>query len=109
LEHGLASLRRVESSECPYFSTESIDGDVLGHGWFSAKLHVRRNLVGSGGGNQLKVRYFSHAAIRAGRDFAFVLMPGDDGGYVIRRFASTSARLENECGLTKAASSLDRT
>lgn len=81
--------------------TESVEGDILGHGWFSAELYVRRSLVGSGGGSRLKVRYFSHAAIRAGREFVFVLMPGDDGGYAIRRFAATSTRLENECGLTK--------
>ncbi|MBI5940966.1 MAG: hypothetical protein HY859_11120 [Caulobacterales bacterium] len=80
--------------------TERIEGDVLGHGWFSAEIRIRRHLAGPMVGPRLQVRYFGHTWMREDRDFVFVVaLSGDGKGYIINRaaLASTHPRLKDEC------------
>lgn len=85
--------------------TDNIEGDLLGHGWFSAEIHVRRLLIGSGVPGRFQVRYFGHAQMREDREFILVAALADDRkAYVIRRasLASDRPRLEPRCSQTSA-------
>jgi hypothetical protein len=55
-----------------YRPVESAD-DLLGHGWITATVNVRRVIRGPQVAPVLPVRYFAHAAMRENRDFMLVL------------------------------------
>lgn len=59
-------------------------GDILGHGWFSARLHVNRVLKGRliRPDAELAVKYFSHTYMSEDRSFRFHLRASPDGTYV---------------------------
>lgn len=76
----LIVVGRVEN-----LSYEHVDfpEDVLGHGWITAKLHVKRVVRGRAPGRVLQVRYFAHTYRREDRDFRFHLRKTDDSTYVV--------------------------
>ena len=55
-----------------YESVKSND-DILGHGWISATLHVRRVVRGERLPTVLPVRYFAHTYMRQDQEFMLVL------------------------------------
>ena len=57
--------------------------DLLGHGWISATLKVRKVIRGSGVPSVLPAKYFAHTYMRQDRDFMLVLARTRDGGYEI--------------------------
>jgi hypothetical protein len=65
--------------------TMHIEGDMLGHGWFTANLAVERRLAGPVALERLQVRYFAHSAYRDDRRFLIVfgLLNHDSADYVI--------------------------
>ena len=68
-------------------SYEHVDvpDDILGHGWITARLHVRRVLKGRllHSRTVLTVKYFAHTYMREDREFRFHLRPTEDGTYVV--------------------------
>jgi hypothetical protein len=56
--------------------------DLLGHGWFSANLHVSRVESGELSGRNVPVRYFGHTTLREDVIFRFRLR-AEEGGYLI--------------------------
>lgn len=77
---------------------EIID-DLLGHGWASATLKIRKRVRGVPPAAVIPVRYFDHTYLRDDRDFMFVLRKADDGGYVIAtaQLMSAHPRLAEPC------------
>lgn len=65
--------------------TELIEGDLLGHGWFTASVRVERQIRGEPVRSLISVRYFAHTYFREDRDFMFVLSEEDHNSYLIRR------------------------
>ena len=65
--------------------------DILGHGWVSATLHVRKVIRGASLPAALPVRYFAHTYMRQDRDFMFVLKHSGTG-YEIATGQLMSAR-----------------
>jgi hypothetical protein len=61
---------RIENSA--YEPVEK-ENDLIGHGWTSAKLKVRKVVRGDRVPPVLPVRYFAHASMRQDRDFMLVL------------------------------------
>jgi hypothetical protein len=61
---------RVESGAYEPVKSEN---DLLGHGWISAKIKVRKVVRGERVPLVLPVRYFAHANMRQDRDFMLVL------------------------------------
>jgi hypothetical protein len=59
------------------------EGDILGHGWISATLKVRKVVRGAIVPSVLPVVYFAHTYLREDRDLMLGLTRTDDGGYVI--------------------------
>jgi len=51
----------------------SPEDDLLGHGWFSATIRVRRTVKGRRLPSVVPVRYYGHARFRDDREFMFVL------------------------------------
>lgn len=76
--------------------------DILGHGWVTANIGVRKFIKGSDPRSMLPVRYFTHAYMRANRDFILVLRPDGAGGYIVESGWLTDApnrpRLAPRCG-----------
>lgn len=79
---------RVENGE---FEHVEIENDLLGHGWISATLKVRRVVRGERVPPVLPVRYFAHTYMREDRDFMFVL-GRTDAGYEIKTGQLMSVR-----------------
>src|SRR6186997_401489 len=50
-----------------------IEDDILGHGWITARVRVRRVLSGRAEGRLVPVRYFAHTYFRGDRDFVLVI------------------------------------
>lgn len=61
-----------------YTPVETSD-DVIGRGWVSATLRVRRLVRGAPVPPVLSVRYFAHGRMREDRDFMLVLKRTDSG------------------------------
>jgi hypothetical protein len=74
------------------------EDDLLGHGWFNAKLHVRRIVAGVARPASFHVKYFAHTNIRNDRDFMFVLTPAN-GSFEIAtaRLMSAKPRATSTC------------
>jgi len=50
-----------------------IENDILGHGWMTADVNVKRHLAGARPRPPIAVKYFAHTYIRGDRDFLIVL------------------------------------
>ena len=76
-----------------------IADDLLGHGWASATLKIRKRVHGTLRASVIPVRYFEHSYLREDRDFLFVLRSADDGTYevVAKRLMSARPRLAASC------------
>ncbi len=78
-----------------------IEGDILGHGWITGRIKLRKVLRGRAADRIVKVRYLSHAQMREDRDFVFVLRPDEDV-YIIKAAklieAGRRPKLANRCG-----------
>ncbi|MDQ0250505.1 hypothetical protein J2W22_002569 [Sphingomonas kyeonggiensis] len=76
-----------------------IADDLLGHGWASATLKVRKRVYGAPGASVIPVRYFEHAYLREDRDFLFVLTKADGGTYEVvgKKLMSARPRLAMSC------------
>src|SRR5437764_11777911 len=74
------------------------ENDILGHGWISATLHVRKVIRGTPLPSVLPVRYFAHAYMRLDRNFMLVLKH-TGAGYEITtgQLMSLRPRLANRC------------
>lgn len=75
------------------------EDDVIGHGWISATLHVRKVIRGPSLPSVLPVRYFAHTSMRDDRDFMLVLKHSG-AGYEITTGQLMSVRpvLVSHCG-----------
>ena len=74
------------------------ENDILGHGWISATLKVRKVIKRPTLPSKIPVRYFAHTFMRDDRDFMFVL-DHTKTGYEIVTGQLMSARpfLERSC------------
>jgi hypothetical protein len=61
-----------------------IEDDILGQGWMTARIRVRRVLFGSVHERVVPVRYFGHAFYREDRDFVLVIRPMESDRHFIR-------------------------
>ena len=66
--------------------------DLLGHGWVTATLHIKRVVKGPKLPPVLPVRYFAHTYMRGDRDFMLVLRPSLNGTYQVTTGQLMSAR-----------------
>jgi hypothetical protein len=57
--------------------------DLLGQGWITADLRVKRTLEGSAPSRVLRIRYFAHTYLREDRQFKFHLRRREDGTYLV--------------------------
>jgi hypothetical protein len=73
--------------------------EILGHGWISAMLDVRKVVRGAPVASALPVKYFAHTYIRHDREFIFVLRHTSTG-YEITTLQLMSVRpqLAAQCG-----------
>lgn len=61
-----------------------IKNDLLGHGWVTARVRIRRVLAGQSEGRVLPVRYLAHTYAREDRDFVLVIERAEKGDNLIR-------------------------
>lgn len=73
LSYGCNDIVAVGRIKNGAFEHVQSDNDILGHGWMSGTLRVRRVVRGASLPALLPVRYFAHAPLREDRDFMFVL------------------------------------
>lgn len=73
LPFGCADTVVVGRVENGAYQPVEAESDILGRGWISATLHVRKVVRGTPLPSVLPVRYFAHAYMRHDRDFMFVL------------------------------------
>lgn len=75
------------------------EGDILGHGWITAKLQVRRVVGGAKVPSVVPVRYLAHTYMREDREFMFVVRRTTDGIYVIKtaQVMSVRPKLASHC------------
>jgi hypothetical protein len=85
----LVVVGRVKNGD--YHHVE-IEDDILGHGWISGTLRVRRTIRGTAVPRAVPVRYFAHTYMREDRDFMFVANRADDGAYEIKAAEPMSGR-----------------
>jgi hypothetical protein len=55
------------------------DNDILGNGWITATLNVRKVVRGGAVPSILPVKYLSHATMREGLDFMLMLKHSETG------------------------------
>ncbi|MEA3040568.1 MAG: hypothetical protein QOC65_57 [Sphingomonadales bacterium] len=77
----LVVVGRVETLA---YEDVEIENDLIGHGWFTARVAVRRVLAGRRRGRTLTVEYFAHAPFRHDSDFVLVIDRGRGRRNVIR-------------------------
>jgi hypothetical protein len=99
LAFGCADIAVIGTVENGTYKPVDDENDLLGHGWISAALHVRRVVRGAPIPSVLSVRYFAHTYMRDDREFMFVLKRGD-AGYEIAtgQLMSLRPRLADQCG-----------
>jgi hypothetical protein len=61
-----------------------IEGDIIGHGWVTARVRVRRVLYGRTKRRSVPVRYFSHTYRRDDLELVFVINPNGAEGNQLR-------------------------
>jgi hypothetical protein len=83
LSYGCNDIVVVASVRNGAFEHVQIANDILGHGWISATLHVRKVVRGPDLPAVLPVRYFAHTYMRQDRNFMLVLKHSGSG-YEIR-------------------------
>ena len=66
------------------FEHVEIADDILGHGWFSAHVKVRRALKGRAPEPVVSIRYFAHTYMREDRDFILDLKAAGGDVYELR-------------------------
>ncbi|MDB5695257.1 MAG: hypothetical protein JWN21_800 [Sphingomonas bacterium] len=76
-----------------YEATNDPD-DILGHGWITAELHVRKVISGKPPSRSLIVRYFAHSTFRDDRTFRLRLRRIESGQYLICSEGGIGARCE---------------
>lgn len=64
-------------------STIDDPNDLIGHGWFSARLHVSRVLSGRLDAPAIPVRYFAHTYLRENQSRPLKLYRDPEGNYLI--------------------------
>jgi integration host factor subunit beta len=64
------------------YQHEEIPDDMLGHGWFTARLHISRTVSGKAPSSVITVRYFAHTYM-GWKDFLFHLRPSKEGDYIV--------------------------
>lgn len=76
-----------------------IEDDILGHGWISAELSVRKSVKGNVPQPVVPVKYFAHTYMREDRDFMLVLSEAEDRTYHINtaQLMSVHPRLASRC------------
>jgi hypothetical protein len=80
------------------FQPVESEADILGHGWISATLHVRKVVRGTSLRSVLPVRYFSHAYMRHDREFMLVLKHTGTGFEITDgQLMSERPRLASHC------------
>jgi hypothetical protein len=65
------------------FTPVKSEDDILGHGWISATLKVRKVVRGASVPSTLPVKYFAHTYLREDRDLMLGLTRTRDGDYKI--------------------------
>lgn len=78
----LVVIGRFENLD--YEPTVEIEGDLIGHGWFTARVRVRRVVAGRAEGRVVAVRYFAHTYYRDDREFVLVINRAEPDRNVIR-------------------------
>jgi integration host factor subunit beta len=91
LAYGCSDIVAVGSVTNRAYEPVGNNGDLIGHGWISATLHVRRTIRGATLPAALPVRYLAHTNMRQDRDFMLVLKRGG-AGYEIAAGQLMSAR-----------------
>jgi len=91
LPYGCSDIVAVGSVTNRAYEPVANNDDLIGHGWISATLHVRKTIRGASLPAALPVRYFAHTYMRQGRDFLLVLKR-DGAGYEIAAGQLMSAR-----------------
>jgi hypothetical protein len=90
-------LGRLENLD---YAHQDIPDDLLGHGWMTARVHVRRVVKGEERRRVVPLRYFGHTYLRHDRTFLLVMSREKDG-YELKSvtFAGGGARpaLEPAC------------
>ena len=79
LSYGCSDIVVVGSVKNGAFEHVQSDNDILGHGWISGTLHVRKVVRGAHVPALLPIRYFAHTYMREDRDFMLVLSHTDTG------------------------------
>ncbi len=67
------------------YTSQTQEGDLLGHGRYDMKVSIKRVLRGRETRHVVPANGFAHGQMRENVDFWLVLTPAADGGYVIRR------------------------
>jgi hypothetical protein len=83
LSYGCNDIVVVGSVRNGAFEHVQIDNDILGHGWISATLHVRKVVRGPRLPAALPVRYFAHTYMRQNQEFMLVLKHTDTGYEIV--------------------------
>jgi hypothetical protein len=73
LPYGCNDTVVVGSVKNGAYEPVKFENDILGHGWISATLYVRRVVRGTALPPVLPVKYFAHASMRQDQDFMLVL------------------------------------
>jgi len=79
LSYGCHDIVVVGSVRNGVYEPVKAENDVLGHGWISATLRVRKVVRGAEVPPVLPVKYFAHTYMRQDRDFMLVLAHTDTG------------------------------
>ncbi len=74
------------------YTDASSEGDLLGHGWFSAALNVRRTVKSKALKRVVRIRYFSHAEMRQNTEFGNSCSPLQGGRCIWREGRPTHGR-----------------
>lgn len=99
LPYGCNDVVVVGSVQNGSFELARSPNDLLGHGWATATITVRKVVKGPLLPSVLPVRYFAHTYMRQNLDFMLVLKRTDGGGYEIStgQLMSLRPRLTDRC------------
>ena len=84
----IGRLKNVEGS----YEHIDIEDDILGHGWITAQVRIKKVLKGHEPRRSVQARYLAHTYRVEDRDFVMVLRPVSGGSYTAQSFILLGAQ-----------------
>lgn len=92
LQYGCDDIVLIGRLKNEDYEAAYIEDDLLGHGWATGRIKVRKVVKGKDIPSFVPIRYFAHTYVREDREFMFVLSRSDSNLFRVETAQLLSAR-----------------